>query len=59
MMIAFLRTLLTLMFSYLTYYSIQTGLGKAEGLGSHFTIIFLGLTGLVIGYFIVRGYRLR
>jgi uncharacterized membrane protein len=47
MMLAFLRTLLTLMFSYLTYYSIQTGLGKAEGLGSHFTLIFLGLTGLI------------
>jgi amino acid transporter len=59
MMLAFLRTLLTLMFSYLTYYSIQTGLGKAEGLGSHLTLIFLGLTGLIIGCFIVRGYQLR
>jgi uncharacterized membrane protein len=59
MMLEFLRTLLTLMFSYLTYYSIQTGLGKAEGLGSHFTLIFLGLTGLIIGWFIVRGYQLR
>jgi len=58
-MLTFLGTLLPLVFLYLTYFTVQTALGKAAGLGTNFTIVFLSLTAGILVFFIYRGYKLR
>lgn len=54
-MIRTLKTLIVVIFGYLTYATIQIGPGKMHGLGTWFKLLVLG----TVGYFICKGFRLR
>lgn len=43
----------------MTYKTIETALGNANGLGEYSTIFYLGSLFLIFGFFIVRMYRYR
>lgn len=53
-MIRFLNTEIVCIFSYMTYATIQTALGKQSGLGNYFIPIFIVLIFGTLGYFITR-----
>lgn len=59
MMVRVLKTIMVVIFSYLTYAVIQNGLGKIDGLGILFLPLSLTLVLGTIGIFIYRGNRLR
>jgi uncharacterized membrane protein len=59
LMIRTLKTLIVLMFAYMTYATVRIGLGDQAKLGALFTPIALSsILGTII-FFIYRGYRLR
>jgi uncharacterized membrane protein len=58
-MIRTLKIIIIVIFGYLTYATIQNGLGKMQGLGTWFTpVTLLLLLGTVV-YFTYKGFRLR
>ena len=59
MMVRILKTILVIVFSYLTYAVIQNGLGKMDGLGILFLPLSLTLVLGTVAVFIYRGYRLK
>lgn len=59
MMMRVLKTILVVVFAYLTYAVIQNGLGKMDGLGILFLPLSLTLVLGTIGLFLYRGNRLR
>ncbi len=48
------NTLMVLAFSYITFASIQNGLGRMDGLGSWFLPVFVGLILLSIAYYLYQ-----
>jgi uncharacterized membrane protein len=58
-MIRIVKTLVALMFFYLTYGTIQTGLGQMQGLGVWFAPVTLAASFGTVGVFIYKAYRLR
>ena len=54
-----IKTLIVIMFGYLTYATIQTGLGKMHGLGIWFAPVFLVVILGAVGFFVYRAFRLR
>jgi hypothetical protein len=59
MMIRIIKTLIILMLLYLTFATIQTGLGTMQGLGNWFLpLILLSILGTIV-LFIHRGLKLR
>ena len=54
-----LKIIVTVIFGYLTYATIQNGLGKMHGLGTWFTPVTLLVMLGTVGYFIYKGFRLR
>lgn len=59
MMIRVLKTVLVATFSYLTYASVQNGLGKMNGLGTWFLPIFLTAVLGTVGVLVYRAIKLR
>jgi uncharacterized membrane protein len=59
LMVRVLKTFTVIIFGYLTYATIQNGLGKMQGLGTWFTpVTLLSILG-TIGYFMYKGFRFR
>ncbi|MGC4021962.1 MAG: DUF1648 domain-containing protein [Cyclobacteriaceae bacterium] len=54
-----LKTLVTLVFFYIIFTSIQNGLGKMQGIESWFIPVVLLSMLVVVGSFIYRAFRLR
>ncbi|MCB0639042.1 MAG: DUF1648 domain-containing protein [Lewinella sp.] len=52
-----LNTLVVMVFAYLTYGTIQAGLGNQWGLGNSFTLVFLGLLAILLGYYWYQARR--
>lgn len=59
LMMRVVKTIIVLIFGYLTYATIQTGLGEMEGLGKWFTPTMLVSILGTVGYFIYRTFRLQ
>ena len=53
-MLRFLKASIVCTFSYITYMTIQIALGKQDGLGNYFTLLFTAIIFLSTGYFITR-----
>ena len=59
LMVRVLKTFMVIIFGYLTYATIENGLGKMQGLGTWFTpVTLLSVLG-TIGYFMYNGFKLR
>jgi uncharacterized membrane protein len=59
LMVRVLKTFTVVIFGYLTYATIQNGLGKMQGLGTWFTpVTLLSVLG-TIAYFMYKGFKLR
>jgi uncharacterized membrane protein len=58
LMIRTLKLLIVIMFSYITYATIQTAKGEMSGLGTGFMLIFIGSIISLTAYFLYRGYLL-
>jgi uncharacterized membrane protein len=59
MMIRILKTLIVVIFLYLTFATIQNGLGKMNGLGTWFApVTIITLIGTV-GFYLYKGFSLR
>lgn len=58
-MIAWLKTGIVCVFSYLSWRSIQVALGKASGLGIGFLPIFLVIIFGILGFFIYKGSKIK
>ena len=56
-LVRILNTLTISIFAYITYVTIQTGLGKQSGLGNYFFIAFLILFSVPIGFFIIKSMK--
>ncbi len=54
-----LNTLITCLFTYMTYSTILTALGKQNGLGPYFLPIFLALIFGATGYYLYRSIKLK
>ena len=52
--IRFLNTQMSIAFAYLTYSTIQTSLGRQDGISSHFLLIFLLSNFLLLGYLLYK-----
>jgi uncharacterized membrane protein len=59
LMMRVIKTLIVVMFGYLTYATIQTSLGKMHGLGTWFAPVFLVVMLGAVGFFVYRAFRLR
>ena len=59
LMMRVLKTIIVIIFGYLTYATIQTGLGEMQGLGAWFTPVVLVSVLGTVGYFIYQTFRLR
>jgi len=57
MMILSLKAEIIWLFGYIEWKTIQTGLGKADGLGSSFIFIFLGVIFGSIGFYFVKAFK--
>jgi len=57
MMLNVLKNMMILAFAYISWNSIQVGLGHAESLGIWFLPVFLALVFLPMIFFIVRSVR--
>ena len=53
-MIMTLNSIITCIFAYITYSTIQTSLGNQDGLGTWFTPVFVILIFVVTGYFLYQ-----
>jgi len=58
-MIIFLKTEVVWLFAYVVWQTIQTALGKANGLGATFLPVFLVLVFGTIGFHLFKAYRER
>lgn len=58
-MIRVLKGVVMFTFAYLVYGTIQTAMGRQEGLGERFLIAFLALLAGAIGYFLVKAVKGR
>lgn len=59
LMVRVIKTYVVMIFGYLTYATIQNGLGEMQGLGTWFTPVTLLIVLGTVGYFIYNGFRLR
>lgn len=59
LMMRLLKTIIVIVFGYLTYATVQTGLGEMQGLGTWFTPVTLVSLFGTVGYFIYQTFRLR
>lgn len=59
LMVRFIKTFIVMVFGYLTYATIKSGLGEMQGLGTWFTPVTLVSILGTIGYFIYQGFKLR
>jgi uncharacterized membrane protein len=59
LMMRILKTVIVMTFGYLTYATIQNGLGRMDGLGSWFLPVFLTGTFGTIGVLVYRSFKLR
>ncbi|MFD1707709.1 DUF1648 domain-containing protein [Siminovitchia sediminis] len=57
MMLNVLKNIMIIIFAFLSWRTIQVGLGKAESLGAWFMLVFLALTFLPMLFFIIRSVR--
>ncbi len=53
-LIRFLNTAIVCIFSYMTYATIRTALGKQGGMGNYFILVFLILIIGILGYFLIK-----
>lgn len=58
-MLRFLKLALVVVFSLLTYLTVQTAKGNSEGLGLWFLPFSLGLVFIPLIYFIIKSFRLK
>jgi uncharacterized membrane protein len=58
-MIRILKTLIVLIFLYLTFATIQNGLGKMNGLGTWFAPVTIFTLLGTVGFYLYKGFRLR
>jgi hypothetical protein len=58
-MVRVLKTLAVAIFFYLTFATVQNGLGLMHGLGAWFTPVALFAVIGTIGFFIYKGFKLR
>jgi uncharacterized membrane protein len=59
MMIRILKTLFVVIFLYLTFATIQNGLGKMNGLGTWFAPVTIFTLLGTVGFYLYKGFRLR
>jgi uncharacterized membrane protein len=59
LMVRVLKTIITFNFFYLTYATVQNGLGKMHGIGAFFLPIFLATIFGTTAIFVYRGYRIK
>ena len=59
MMMRVLKTIIVIIFFYLTFAIIQIGLGKVNGIGTYFLPIFLIAVFGTVGVFLYRGNRMK
>jgi uncharacterized membrane protein len=59
MMIRILKTLVVVIFLYLTFVTIQNGLGKMNGLGTWFVPVTIFTLFGIVGFYLYKGFRLR
>jgi len=58
-MIIILKTAIVLIFAYIVWQTIQTALGKSNGLGAEFMPVFLILIFGTIGFHLFKAYQAR
>lgn len=58
-MVRIIKTILVMIFGYLTYATIKNGLGEMQGLGTWFTPTALVSVLGAVGYFVYQGFKLR
>jgi uncharacterized membrane protein len=59
LMMRVIKTIIVVMFGYLTYATIQIGLGEMQGLGTWIIPTMLTLVLGTVGYFVHRTFRLQ
>jgi uncharacterized membrane protein len=59
LMVRILKTLMVGIFLFLTYATIQNGLGNKDGLGTWFTALALFSVLGTVGFFIYKGFKLQ
>jgi len=59
LMIRTLKTFIVMIFGYLTYATIQNGLGKMQGLGTWFAPVALLAVLGTVGYFLYKAFQFR
>lgn len=58
-LIRILKTVIVILFSFISYKTIQTGMGNSSGLGKAFLPVFLGMTFGVVIIYVVRSLNSR
>jgi hypothetical protein len=59
LMMRSLKTVIVLLFLYITWISIETALGNSSGLSAWFLPVFLIVVGGTISFFIFRSFKLK
>lgn len=59
MLIIGLKTEIIWLFGYIEWQTVQTGLGRSEGLGSSFLFIFLGLIFGTVSLYFVKAFKAK